>query len=226
MRKKHILKALSLLAAVCITAGCNGSTTTETTTTTATTTAEITTVTEQATITTEETNGIKYCEIPEGMTFEDLCGLFYYKDTQLNFPCTLDEILALDEEFQERFYSENKSVSKVFKSDENGFDLDSIILGTNGDLNSVVDVSKYFSFNVTVTNLEHYSFYKDVLSFNGIHHGDNFSEVIELLGEPCYEDIDFCYYYFKESNKEILLEFTMFDDKFRDARFIYKEEDV
>lgn len=52
MRNKNILKALSLIAAVCIAAGCNGSAIAETTTTTITTTAsntvETTTLTEKA----------------------------------------------------------------------------------------------------------------------------------------------------------------------------------
>ena len=213
MQKKHILKALSLLVAVCITAGCNGSAMAETTTTTATTTAEITTVTEQATITTEdveEANGIKYCEIPEGMTFEDLCGLFYYKDTQLKFPCTLDEILALDEEFQERFYSENKSVSKIFKTDENGFDLDSITLGTNGDLNSNDDVSKCFHFVNIAKESQEYSFYQDVLSFNSVHYGDDILLIKELLGKPGYEETGYCNYYFYKENKSIFFRISVY----------------
>ena len=95
MTKKHFSKALALLAAVCITAGCDGGAATETTTSAGTT---------AITSTEENLNEKEYCEIPDGMTFEDLCGLFYYNDVQLKFPCTLDEILALDEEFELDLY--------------------------------------------------------------------------------------------------------------------------
>ena len=218
MQKKHILKAFSILTAVCVTAGCNGSTT-----------AEITTVTEQSIVTTEdvgETNGIKYCEIPEGMTFEDLCGLFYYKDTQLKFPCTLDEILALDEEFIAGEYEEARRFTCIYKYDDNGVILDFIGMSTNGDLNSYEDISNRFIFNVGSGSTE-YSFYQDVLSFNGVHRGADFSAVKELLGEPSYEENRCCGYYFRQDNKSISLEFSYTENyKFEYACFGYEKGNV
>ena len=96
MQKKHILKVLSLLAAVCITAGCNGSTMAETTTV-ATNPLKITTTT-----TAEFTEEIGVTEqtiepIPEGWSVEKIAALIEIDGNPLKFPCTLEEFESLSE---------------------------------------------------------------------------------------------------------------------------------
>ena len=96
MRNKNILKVLSLLAAVCITAGCNGSTMAETTTVatnplkiTTTTTAEFT----EETGVTEQTIE----PIPEGWSVEKIAALIEIDGNPLKFPCTPEEFESLSE---------------------------------------------------------------------------------------------------------------------------------
>lgn len=225
MRNKNILKVLSLLAAVCITTGCNESTTAETTTT-ATTTAEITTVTEQATITTEETNGIKYCEIPEGMTFEDLCGLIYYKDTQLHFPCTIDEILALNENWKtDKNYGVDgdKSSTIIYEVDEDGNEQPCFIVGTysEGSLDSFANVSTQFAFGTTMD----YAFSEGGLSFAGVKGGDSAIEIEKKLGEASTEYEGGCCYSYIQDDVELLLTFDFDENNFTSMTYgIWRNE--
>ena len=227
MQKKHILKAFSLLAAVCVTAGCNGSTTAETTT--KTTTAEITTVTEQSIVTTEdvgETNGIKYCEIPEGMTFEDLCGFVYYKDTQLHFPCTIDEILALNENWKtDKNYGVDgdKSSTIIYEVDEDGNEQPCFIVGTysEGSLENFEDVSTQFAFGTTMD----YAFSDGGLSFAGIKGGDSVAEVEKILGEASEEYEDGCCYSYIQNDMELLLTFDYNENNFTSMTYgIWRKE--
>ena len=79
MRNKNILKVLSLLAAICITAGCSGSTTVETVTLSTTTTAQITTAVTTS-VSSKETNS-EFSELAEAeIDYVDEFGYFYYKN--------------------------------------------------------------------------------------------------------------------------------------------------
>lgn len=216
MQKKHILKALSLLAAVCITAGCNGNAT-----------AEITTVTEQATITTEdveETNGIKYCEIPEGMTFEDLCSLFYYKDKQLQFPCTIDEILALNENWKtDKNYGVDgdKSATLIYELDGQGNEQPCFLVGTysEGSLESFVDASTQFVF------MPYDYAFNSGLSLAEINVCDKVLEVSDILGKPSCEEPGYQCYYFKNDDKKLKLDFGYDESNITDVTLaIWTEE--
>lgn len=242
--KKEILKVFSLTIALCMVTGCN-SITVETQTQ-ETEAPVITTVTTENT---EETEGIKYCEIPEGMTFEDLKGLIYYNGVQLHLPCTIDEIVSLCDEVEldlygdEYEYEDTDGIKKTYvvtdvaslkKFDKDGNFIDSISIGTRyGDLNNYNDICKFYSFNVGdgENNTLNYCFYKDLLSFNGIQYGDDFSKVKDLLGEPSLEQLHsngnvwFCMYYFKENDKIICFEFDGTEEgKFTSARFFYEEK--
>lgn len=78
MKKRQILKALSLLAVVCITAGCNASTAVETTTTA----AEITTTTEEETGQTDSNSDLPELEVD----YVDDFGVIHYKNpTELSY---------------------------------------------------------------------------------------------------------------------------------------------
>lgn len=92
MKKRQILKALSLLAAVCIAAGCNGNTAVETTSAT----AEITTATAEFTEETEVTEQTME-PIPEGWSVEKIAALIEIDGNPLKFPCTPEEFESLSE---------------------------------------------------------------------------------------------------------------------------------
>ena len=222
MKKRQILKALSLLAAICIAAGCNASTAVETTSAvdiTATTTAEITTASAEVMAETEagqgeieEINGKKYCKIPEGMTFEDLCGLVYYKDTQLHFPCTIDEILALNENWgTDKFYGKEggKDAAQVYDYSNSDKGQYVCTLGTisDGNLEIYEDVSLHFHFSTDYTEDAGFT-------FNGVKNGTDMSEIKSVFGEPIYEDLGYSCYEFMEDAKEAILEFRFKDNKF------------
>lgn len=86
MKKRQILKALSLLAAVCIAAGCNASTAAETTTTT----AEITTTTAEETGQTDSNSDLPELEVD----YVDDDGVVYYKNpTEWTYEMVYDGLL-------------------------------------------------------------------------------------------------------------------------------------
>lgn len=234
MKRKTILKSLSLLAAVCITAGCKVSTAaTETsasttaavtTTTTASSTTETATEAEQEEF--EEINGKKYCKIPEGMTFEDLCSLVYYKDTQLHFPCTLDEILALNENWKtDKDYGVDgdKSATLIYEVDEEGNEQHCFLVGTysEGSLESFADVSTQFAFGTTMD----YAFSEGGLSFAGIKGGDAAIEIEKILGEASVEYEGGCCYSYTQNDMEILLTFDYNENNFTSMTYgIWRNE--
>ena len=83
--KKQIFRAVSLIIAVCVAAGCNG-TAEETTTTTAAEIAEETEVSEQA-----------IEPMPEGWSVEKIAALIEIDGNSLKFPCTPEEFESLSE---------------------------------------------------------------------------------------------------------------------------------
>lgn len=235
MKKRQILKALSLLAAVCIAAGCNGNTAAETTNAvdiTATTTAEITTTSAEVTAETEagqgefeEINGKKYCKIPEGMTFEDLCGLVYYKDTQLHFPCTIDEILALNENWKtDKNYGVDgdKSSAIIYEVDEDGNEQPCFIVGTysEGSLDSFADVSTRFVFMPY-----DYAFNSGLSLFVEINGYNKVLKISDFLGRPSYEESGYQCYDFKNGDRRLKLDFGYDESNTKDVSLaIWTEE--
>ena len=129
MHKKHILKALSLLAAVCVTAGCNGSTTEEMTTTTATQITSVASNTLQTTIVEKETDseisassqleidyvdddGIVYYKNPTEWTYEKFYSALTINGKKIEAPLT---IAKLGDEFS------TESVEQIEYNPETGF---------------------------------------------------------------------------------------------------------
>ena len=96
MRNKNILKVLSLLAAICITAGCNGSVASETTTTT--TAAQITTaMTTEEVMEETDVSEETISPMPEGWSVEKIASLIEIDGNPLKFPCTPEEFESLSE---------------------------------------------------------------------------------------------------------------------------------
>lgn len=129
MRNKNILKVLSLLAAVCIAAGCNRNTVQETTTsvvvestTTVTTTAETTTVAEetdseisassQLEIDYVDDDGIIYYKNPTEWTYEKFYSALTINGKKIEAPLT---IAKLGDEFS------TESVEQIEYNPETGF---------------------------------------------------------------------------------------------------------
>ncbi|MBO6229829.1 MAG: hypothetical protein J6O50_04615 [Ruminiclostridium sp.] len=109
--------------------------------------------------------------IPEGMTFDDLCGILSIYDHNVTLPCTMDDIIALDERISrdpqaelQCIFSTNRQASLMYLPSS----------GVNG--------SSYFN---TVMLMARDELYKtDLFAVNGIKFGSDTSAVKELLGEP------------------------------------------
>ncbi len=210
MRNKNILKVLSLLAAVCIVAGCNGSTATETTTpTTTTVTTQITTamttavVTEETTTAeAEEADEIKYCKIPEGMTFEDLCKLIHIDGNPVKLPCTVDEFLSVNENLYT--YSEPVDLGDYIFYDfgYNGFP---VFEGAGKTKNSILVLDVFGepkTFNMNTNNWD----YSSITIGENIKFGENISKVEDLFN--CYsagDEYGTYRFWFKKENKTLFI---------------------
>lgn len=115
MRKKHILKALSLIAAVCIAAGCNGSEIAETTATTITTTVSVSTTMDTATLTKKADKDLLLDELGSGV---EMNGKKY------SIPLNLDDfdkeycITGTDTEYDIFFKDEYYAFITVDESDD------------------------------------------------------------------------------------------------------------
>ena len=109
--------------------------------------------------------------IPEGMTFDDLCGMLSIYDHQVMLPCTMEDIIALDDrisrdpQYELQFIlSTNRKAAMTYLPSS----------GANG--------SSYFN---TVMLWARDEIYKtDLFSVNGIKFGSDLSAVKDLLGEP------------------------------------------
>lgn len=117
------------------------------------------------------TEEIETRPIPEGMTFDELCGMLSVYDHRVTLPCTMEDIIALDErisrdpQYELQFIlSTNRNASMTYLPSS----------GANG--------SSYFN---TVMLWARDEIYKtDLFAVNGIKFGSDISEVKELLGEP------------------------------------------
>ena len=118
------------------------------------------------------TEEIKTRPIPEGMTFDDLCGILSIYGHKVGLPCTMEDIIALDDrisrdpKYSAQFVlSTNREASLVYSPSS----------GVNG--------SSYFNTVFLFARDEIYK--KDLFAINGdIKFGSDISAVRELLGEP------------------------------------------
>ena len=119
---------------------------------------------------------IETCPIPAELTFDDLCGLLYIYGHQVIMPCTMEDIIALDERITRH---EKFSTSLSFSTDK---DVSCMYLQDSG----VTDSSYYKSETLMISD-ETYN--TDIFAINGNKKfGSDISEIRALLGEPL-EDI-------------------------------------
>ena len=200
MRNKNILKVLSLLAAVCITAGCNGSTAVGTTTTTTTTTAVECTTTVTISSTSEETDseisassqleidyvdddGIIYYKNPTEWTFEKVFKELRINGQQFESPLTFDKLGEgfefSDGEYDTTYSSSNGNIYKMLKLKDKYFC--SVTFINCKDENDYNKPFHELELSFPGTNEE----YRNLITINGIGIGSTVEETIEKLGTPC-----------------------------------------
>jgi len=199
MRNKNILKVLSLLAAVCITAGCNGSTAVGTTTTTTTTTAVECTTTVTISSTSEETDseisassqleidyvdddGIIYYKNPTEWTFEKVFKELRINGQQFESPLTFDKLGEgfefSDGEYDTTYSSSNGNIYKMLKLKDKYFC--SVTFINCKDENDYNKPFHELELSFPGTNEE----YRNLITINGIGIGSTVEETIEKLGTP------------------------------------------
>ena len=239
MRNKNILKVLSLLAAVCITAGCSGSTSAETTTTNTTaTTAQITTAVTTSVLS-KETNS-EFSELAEAeIDYVDEYGRKRYKNPTIwttekifeeltingqkfEAPLTLEKLgegysYSLDGAFYDeetrtaclRLMYNDKSLAYVYLDDCND------LQDTFGkQFNCIL-----FSLNSTSEE------YRDDVSISGLNIGDDANDIISLIGIPIELEANNDWFSYGDYNNNYALSVIQVDDKviYISADLIIKE---
>ncbi len=122
-----------------------------------------------------------YIAPPEGMTTDDLCGMLYYNGRQLQLPLTVDDFLALNENWIfDGADSDGYFLGSIYETDEDGkinwakSMLISVLKGENPDPHS--DTNRQFLMS---------GFDLGGFSLNGdIEIGDDYSELKAVFGEP------------------------------------------
>ena len=117
------------------------------------------------------TEEIETRPMPEGMTFGDLCGILSVYDRQVLLPCTMEDIIALDE--------------RISRDPQHELQF---ILSTNRNAamtylpSSGANSSSYFNTVMIWARDETYK--TDLFAVNDIKFGSDISAVKNLLGEP------------------------------------------
>ncbi len=224
MRNKNILKALSLLAAVCIGAGCNGSTATETTTTTTTITAveSTTTVTTSAeTTTATEGTDSEFSELSEAeIDYVDEYGRKRYKNPTIWTTEKIFEELTINgQKFEAPLTLEKLGEGYSYSFDNGSFYDEETrtvclqLLYNNkplawvylDDCCEIQDTEgKQFSsiiFDLSSTSEE----YRDDVSFSGLNIGDDANDIIVSIGIPNESTADKEWFSYGDYNDNITL---------------------
>ena len=216
MKKRHILRALSLLAAVCIAAGCRGNTAVETTVGTGTQ-AETSTVSETTTAEVEELevdhvdeDGIVYYKNPTEWTYEKFFSQLTINGKSIEAPLTLEKMgdgftidestIGIDTEKRlctaQILYNNNLFAQVRFK------DVDD----TNNLSNKEIDII----FQLFSSHTEKECF--DILKISNIGMGsakDDIAALGNAYGEANYISIfdnnSFSFQFNKEENIELIL---------------------
>ena len=200
MKNKHILKVLSLLAALCIAAGCRGSTTAETTAGAGTqaetsTASETTTAAESVSAEVEELevdhvdeDGIVYYKNPTEWTYEMVYEALTIEGKKVQAPLTF-------EDFGDK-YSLNEATLTYFEELSR---LDAGIIYNGKKFGSVIFLDcadKYDTQNKEIAGIglrnpeqELQDDFPDI-KINGITLGSSRSEIISVLGTPSSEIYD------------------------------------
>ena len=143
MRNKNILKVLSLLAAICITAGCSGSSTAETTTTVQSVTTATTTKPQE-----NNTNSLKNSEQQlfqkefeiTDWTMEELISDFTLYGEKISIPCSIEQLgkIYSGTNINNMLIYDNKEIGYVYNTTQKSQDDDpmirQIVLGGLNDI--------------------------------------------------------------------------------------------
>jgi len=209
MQKKHILKALSLLAAVCITAGCSGSDAAETTTTTATQITSVVSNTLQTTIVEKETDseisassqleidyvdddGIIYYKNPTEWTYEKFYSALTINGNRIDAPLTLEKLgqgFSVDEATIDYDEEQQLCVAQILY-DDNLFA--QVRFKDVYDTDELEDKEIDIIFQLFSSHTDEECF--DVLRLNNIGMGSNKDDIKSAIGVP-YEEADYILVY-------------------------------
>ena len=240
MRNKNILKVLSLLAAVCITAGCNGSTAVETTTmtTAAQTTATVTTVAEittsaegmdseflglaEAEIDYVDEYGRKRYKNPTIWTTEKIFEELTINGQKFEAPLTLEKLgEGYSYSLDGAFYDEETRTAclRLMYNDKS---LAYVYLDDCNDLQDTF--GKQFNcilFSLNSTSEE----YRDDVSISGLNIGDDANDIISLIGIPIELEANNDWFSYGDYNNNYALSVIQVDDKviYISADLIIKE---
>ena len=227
MQKKHILKVLSLLAAVCITAGCNGSTTAETVTLSTTTTAQITTAI-TTTVSSKETNS-EFSELAEAeidyvnengeiiyknpteWTYEKFFSRLTINGNRIAAPLTLEKLgqgFSVDETTIDYDEEQQLCVAQILY-DDNLFA--QVRFKDVYDADELADKEIVIIFQLFSSHTDEECF--DVLKLNNIGMGSNKGDIKSAIGVPCeevdyiliYNDNDFSFQFDGNGNADLFL---------------------
>ncbi len=163
-----------------------------------------------------------YIAPPDGMTTDDLCGMLYYNGRQLQLPLTVDDFLALNENWIfDGADSDGYFLGYICEVDEDGKTdwstamLISVLNGENPDPDS--DTNREFLMG---------GFDLGGFSLNGdIEIGDDYSELKAVFGEPNMaapnseeeRDINgYDYYWFRDEKRIFMLGVDYKDGKIDD----------
>ena len=224
MKNKHILKALSLLAALCIAAGCRGSTTAETTAG-AGTQAETSTVSETTTAEVEELevdhvdeDGIVYYKNPTEWTTDKIFEELTINGQKFEAPLTLEKLgEGYSHSTDGGYYDSNKRIA-CLRLMYNGKslawvyfdDCDSIDDVQNKNYNYIVfsanDIDNEYTHNVSINEIELFSSYKQLLEKMGVPAVDDGYNKNYTSDNEAVENQNFSY-------NDYSVKFYVFDDK-------------
>ena len=194
MKNKHILKVLSLLAALCIAAGCRGSTTAETTAG-AGTQAETSTVSETTTAEVEELevdhvdeDGIVYYKNPTEWTYEMVYEALTIEGKKAQAPLTFEDFgdkYSLDEATLTYFKDSSCVGAGIIYNGKNFLSVVFLDCANKGDTKNK-EISLICLRN---TEQELQDDFPDI-KINGITLGSSRSEIISAFGTPSFEIYD------------------------------------
>ena len=188
MKNKHILKVFSLLAAVCIAAGCRGSTTAETT-------AGAGTQTETSTVSETTTAEVEELEVDHVDEFD--C-IYYKNPTEWTIEKIFDELTINGQKFDAPLTLEKLGSEYSYSTDDGAFyDEDtrtacvrlmlndkSLAWAYLDDCDNIND-TKAKQFNaISFSSDSTYEEYRDNSFISGLKVGSDANDIVALLGTP------------------------------------------
>lgn len=223
MRKKHILKAFSLIATVCIAAGCNGSEIAETTTTTAKQTTIVSTTTKPLE---EEINSTGNSEQPlfqkefeiTDWTMDELVSDMTICGKKIMIPCTISELSSVFniEEF-DRVSGATGKRSKGCEIYNDNIRIAFAYCDIEDHVNSITSIcfDEIISDDMQIPEI----------SIMGITDISSLKDVVTILGEPNVStEYDCDYRYFFSNNQHLYISFDDDKTEIKYMAIVFKEE--